>query len=147
MIQERMHRLMNEVGLTIVRIGFGAHLAILHGWGKFPIPSPRFVEGVAEMGFPAPAFFAFMAGLSEFLGGILLALGIATRPAALLVGTTMFVAAFFAHADDPWARKELALLYLLVAICFLLAGGGRFSGDRFVWELWKNRSRKKGHTP
>ena len=69
--------------------------------------------------------------LAEFLGGILLALGLFTRPAAFLIMSTMTVAAFGAHARDPWETKEKALLYLFVAIFFLLAGGGKFAIDRY----------------
>ena len=72
------------------------------------------------------------AGLAEFAGGILLAIGLCTRPAAFFILCTMGVAAGIAHSDDPYRDKELALLFGAVAVMFLLAGSGRFSVDRLL---------------
>jgi len=44
----------------------------------------------------------------------------------------MVVAGLVVHADDPWARKELALLYLLVGVVILVAGPGRLSLDALL---------------
>ncbi len=117
-----------DFGLLIVRVLAGLSLAVAHGWGKLP-PSAGFIEGTANMGFPAPTFFAWMAALSEFGGGLLLALGLATRPAAFLIACTMATAGFVRHASDPYGKKELALVYLGVALLFLFSGSGRFGLD------------------
>lgn len=84
------------------------------------------------MGFPAPEAFAWAAGLAEFAGGLLLALGLLTRPAALFAGTTLAVAFFVRHAPDPFTAKEKALVYLLACICLLLTGAGKFSIDAML---------------
>jgi putative oxidoreductase len=42
----------------------------------------------------------------------------------------MAVAVFFAHAGDPFARKELALLYLLIFSVIFILGAGKYSLDR-----------------
>src|SRR5687768_11440678 len=104
-----------NAGLALLRIFAGVSLAMAHGVGKIP-PSDRLVEGTAGLGFPFPAFFAWAAGLSETLGGSLLALGLLTRIAGFFIAVTMFVAVFGAHAADPYGRKELALLYFFVAV-------------------------------
>ena len=41
----------------------------------------------------------------------------------------MLVAAGLIHADDPWAKKEFALMYLLPFLALLFTGAGRFSLD------------------
>jgi len=120
-----------NLGLLLLRLYAGLALALAHGWGKLP-PSEKFVEGVKDLGFPAPAISAWMAGLSEFGGGILLALGLMTRPAALAVGFTMGVAGFLRHAQDPFRVKELAFAYLAVAVLYLFAGAGSFSIDAMI---------------
>ena len=128
-----------DVGLLIGRVGTGLLLAFGHGIFKLP-PSEQFIAGVARAGFPAPTLFAWMATFAEFGGGLLLALGLLTRPAALLIGFTMLVAALRAHGADPLfaqaARggpsKEMALLYLVPAVLFLLAGAGRYSADAII---------------
>jgi putative oxidoreductase len=122
-----------DIGLTILRISTGFMMAAGHGWYKIP-PSEQFIEGVGNLGFPYPMIFAWMAAISEFFGGILLALGLFTRPAAFFIAGTMFVAAFVRHWEDPFfgspPTKEMALLYLTIAIAFMIAGSGRFSVDQ-----------------
>lgn len=120
-----------DLGLLILRLGAGLALAFAHGLGKIP-PSPGFVEGTAEMGFPLPLLFAWAAALSEFAGGLLLALGLATRPAAFFVSCTMAVAFFVRHGDDTFVDGEKAFLFLLAALTLLVAGAGRYALDRFL---------------
>lgn len=122
---------LQDLGLLIVRLGFGLSLAIGHGLGKLP-PSERFVNGVAEMGFPSPGLFAWGAALSESLGGSLIALGFLTRPAAFFALVTMVVALVLRHAADPFERKEKALLYALVMLALVLGGAGRYSVDALL---------------
>lgn len=118
-------------GLLLLRLGFGLTLALAHGLGKLP-PSAGFVEGVAAMGFPLPTFFAWMAALAEFGGGLCLAFGLLTRPAAALVAVNMAVAFFLSHADDPFQAAEKALLFGVAALALLVIGPGRFSADAFL---------------
>lgn len=120
-----------DAGLTVLRVFAGLSLALAHGLGKTP-PGEKFVAGVAELGFPAPGLFAWAAALAELGGGLLVAAGLATRPAAAMAGFTMVVAAFGRHAADPYAKKEMALLYLGIMLAFVLMGGGRFSLDAVV---------------
>lgn len=117
--------------LTVLRAFTGLALAFGHGLGKLP-PSEKFVAGVTSLGFPAPGLFAWAAALSEFGGGVCLALGLATRPAATLVCFTMAVAAFGQHSSDPFDVKEKALLYGAIALTFVLLGSSRFGLDRLV---------------
>jgi putative oxidoreductase len=42
------------------------------------------------------------------------------------------VAAFVVHSGDPWAKKELALLFAIPYLTLLLAGGGRFALERVI---------------
>lgn len=114
----------------LLRLTAGLFMAS-HGWGKVP-PSPQFVEGVIGLGFPLPEFFAWCAGLAEFAGGLLLALGLLTRPASFFMAFTMAVAAFGAHGQDPLARKELPLLYLALGLYYLIRGAGPYSVDALI---------------
>ena len=120
-----------EIALTALRVFAGLALAFGHGMGKLP-PSDGFVSGVAEMGFPMPEVFAWLASLAEFGGGLCLAIGLFTRPSAFFVAFTMAVAGLVRHAPDPFQKKELALMYLFVALVFMAIGGGRLAADRFL---------------
>jgi putative oxidoreductase len=131
-----------DVGLLLLRL-VGLMIAIGHGMskvigeGRFG-PPEQLVAGVTKMGFPMPTAFAWAAALTEFVGGIFIAVGLATRPAALALAFNMAVAAFVAHRTDPLfmggagAAKEPAVLYLLPFAALALTGAGRYSIDRFI---------------
>lgn len=120
-----------DLAVALLRVGFGLSMAFAHGLAKVGNLS-GFTQNVAKMGIPLPALFGPAAALSEFVGGLLLAIGLFTRPAALCLLITMLVAALWVHADDPFQKKELALAFALVALFFLLYGPGRKSVDAAV---------------
>ena len=122
---------LSELLVLAARVLAGLSLAVAHGWGKVP-PSPKFILTVGGLGFPQPTLFAWMSGATELVGGLLLAAGLLTRPAAFAIAVNMGVAAFLAHARDPFRARELALLFLASALVFLSKGGGRFALDRVV---------------
>jgi putative oxidoreductase len=128
---EQSRPALKDAGLLLLRVFAGLALASAHGFGKLP-PSEGFIAGAAEMGFPLPVFFAWAAALAESLGGVLLALGLFTRPAALFILINMAVASFIRQAGDPFLERELSLLYGAVAILFLLARSGRFGLDALL---------------
>jgi putative oxidoreductase len=117
-----------DIGALILRVFAGLALALAHGIGKMP-PSEQFIRVVAEMGFPSPEAFAWAAGIAELAGGLLLAIGLLTRPAAIVIAITMLVAAILGEAGNPFVERERALLFGVIAIYFVLAGPGRYSVD------------------
>jgi len=77
-------------------------------------------------------------GIIELVGGILIALGLFTRPVALLASGTMAVAYFQFHwklAMDSWKflpvvnQGELAVMYCFVFLMFAVSGAGAMSID------------------
>ncbi len=120
-----------DAGLFALRVWFGGVLAVTHGWGKM-LDVASFTPYVAKLGLPAPAAFALAAAAGELAGGVMLALGLFTRLGALLVGATMAVAVFLAHAGQPFAKKEEAAAYGVAALALFVAGPGRFSVDALL---------------
>lgn len=118
-------------GLLLLRVIAGLALAYAHGLGKFP-PSEGFVTRVGTMGLPAPELFSWLAATAELGGGVLLALGLLTRPAALLVLGNMSVVVLLAHAGDSFGDREKAVLFGAVALFYLLVGAGRYSLDALI---------------
>ncbi|MBP7830569.1 MAG: DoxX family protein [Kiritimatiellae bacterium] len=124
-----------NLGLLILRVFIGAAM-LTHGIPKIT-GGPQFWEGVGgvmtKIGVPGPAvFWGFMAAVAESVGAALLLLGAFTTIASFLLVFTMSVAAFVAHAADPFDVKEKALLFLFAALLFLLKGAGRWSVDRLI---------------
>ncbi|MBC8108044.1 MAG: DoxX family protein [Anaerolineae bacterium] len=140
----------SDLALAILRVSTGLLMAFGHGKGKlfhdgtFGV-SEQLVQGTAKLGFPAPTFFAWCAALAEFGCGILVAIGLFTRPAAAILVFNMAVAAFGAHLHAPIVSppgsdapsKELALLYLLPFLLFAFTGAGHFSADAMIRTMEK----------
>jgi NADH:ubiquinone reductase (H+-translocating) len=120
-----------SIGFVMLRVFTGIGM-MTHGYGKVFGNPERFLSTVENIGFPFPGFFAFAASFSEFFGALLLCCGVLTRVWAFFIACTMSVAAFIVHGGDPFARKELALLYLFVALFFMMKGGGTFSIDYLI---------------
>lgn len=80
---------------------FLAPLFIMAGFGKL-----AGIENTASyfefLGLPAPTLMAYLAGVTEFAGGILLLAGLAVRWAAVPLMFTMIVAAGTAHWENGW---------------------------------------------
>jgi putative oxidoreductase len=78
-----------------------------------------------------------MSGILEFFGGLLILLGLFTRPAAFILSGLLAVAYFMAHAPGGfWPilnRGELAVLYSFVFLYLAAAGGGEWSLDKLFW--------------
>lgn len=120
-----------DVGLLILRIGIGIAF-VVHGWGKItggPEGWAQLGQAISHVGIPfGYTFFGFMAALSEFGGGILLALGLLTRIAAPMMLCTMIVAASMHIATgqgSPWHAIEAGVLFLSL----IFIGPGAYSLD------------------
>lgn len=77
-----------------------------------------------------------LAIFAELFCSLAVMLGIGTRLAAVPVIITMLVAAFIIHAADPWAKKELALLYAVIFTTLFFTGAGRFRLKLSKLEGW-----------
>ena len=128
-----------QVGLAALRISVGVLVAIFHGWHKV-VQGWQYVTAgsdwpllhdTVQLGFPLPVLFTILAALSQFVGGWLLVFGACTRVAALMVASTMFTATVF-NIQSGGPDVQLAGLYALVSVAFVLIGGGRWSIDRYL---------------
>lgn len=82
-----------------------------------------------------------VAGILEFFGGMLLLIGLFTRPVAFVLSGLMAFAYFLVHAGRGfWTIAnggELAVIYCFAFLYMAAAGGGAFSVDN-----WRARSRR-----
>ena len=118
--------------LSILRIVVGL-LFMLHGTQKlFNYP-----PGPPGM-FPIPLFSFFgLAGFLEAAGGLLILLGLFTRPVAFILSGQMAFAYFMGHftpkAFWPMANGgEVAVLYCFIFLYLAVAGGGQWSLDNLM---------------
>jgi putative oxidoreductase len=74
------------------------------------------------------------AGIIEFAGGLMIALGLFGDVAAFIASGQMAVAYFMAHAKDGWNpianHGESAVLYCFIFLYIAARGTGRYSLDR-----------------
>lgn len=120
---------LNHFWLLVYRVAFSAFM-LTHGIPKLE----RLLAGNGG-NFPDPLgvgsnLSLILAIFGEVIAPVLVLIGFSTRLSSVPVIITMAVAAFMQHADDPFARKELALVYLIGFLTILIMGGGRYSLDR-----------------
>lgn len=115
--------------LSVLRFVVG-FLFVWHGMQKL-FNYPASANGAAEL----MSFMGF-AGVLEVVGGLLIVLGLFTRPAAFILSGMMAVAYFTAHAPGgflPLVNKgELAVIYSFVFLFLSVAGGGVWSLDSLL---------------
>jgi putative oxidoreductase len=118
-------------GPFLLRLAVGGAM-VIHGSQKLFGDPGRFIGFVGKLGFPLPTVFGWAAIAAEFLGGLALVLGLATRWAAVFVALTMGVAAFIAHANDGFNKQEYPLVLMLGALSLLFSGAGAWSLDAWL---------------
>ena len=140
--------LTTSIGLLVLRLGMGGYLAT-HGWGKLQmVLAGRFDQFGDPIGLGAgPSLVLVM--IAEFFCALLVAVGLATRYAAVPPVIAMAVAALVVHGADPWtmgkaaelfmsgtaeswASKEPALMFLVAFLALIFTGAGRYSLDALI---------------
>ena len=125
------------LGLLILRLVVGLTMAAhgsqkLFGWfGGYGLQGTGgFLE---KLGFVPGRRHALFAGLAEFIGGLLLALGFATPVAAMLIVSVMFVAVATVHVKNGYFISSQGYEYNLtlaaVAVSVAIIGAGPVSLD------------------
>lgn len=112
--------------LAVLRI-VTALLFIQHGTAKlfgFPTAMPMEIELFSLFG---------LAGVLEVVGGLLILVGLFTRPVAFILSGEMAVAYFMVHLPQGFHpmlnQGELAILYCFIFLYLVFAGPGAWSVD------------------
>jgi putative oxidoreductase len=124
---------LSDLGLLVLRIGIGL-IFIYHGYPKL-LGGPDVWNSVGgalmTMGIDKYlTFFGFMAALSEFGGGLLLAIGLLVRPASAFLFITMVVATMMhVKSGDSFTVYSHALKCAVLFFSLILIGPGKMSLD------------------
>lgn len=132
LISEETREKAHDAGLLVLRLCVGGMMLFGHGWGKLANFSAVVKEFPDPIGLGAPVALS-LAIVAEVVCSLLIMAGAATRLATIPFLSTMLVAALVIHSDDPWGKKEFALLYFVPALTLLLTGPGRWSVDAKLW--------------
>lgn len=134
---------LQPLALLVMRLALGV-IILVHGSQKVFGGLPHHAQFVASLGMPA--WLGYVSAFTEFLGGILILVGLFTRAAAFAVCINLSVAIWKVHWHNgllaahggyelPLALATLAfgLIFLgagPIAIDHVLRGGGSFSAKR-----------------
>lgn len=123
-------------GIFIMRVGVGI-IFILHGYPKIaggPEVWAKLGGALAPFGITfVPVFWGFMAAFSEFIGGMMIVLGLFTRVAGLMLFITMGVAtSMHLNNGDPFSKYSQPMLAAFLFFGFLFIEPGRYSMDNWI---------------
>ena len=126
--------LAREGGLTFLRLLVGLFL-VYHGWELFD--AAKIKEYAAWDLFHhftwAPLLVRSGKG-AELAGGLLLAAGLFTRAACLLIVVTMLFITFVIGTGKIWYEDQYPFLFAVLAMVYFFNGPGRYSLDHHLFE-------------
>jgi putative oxidoreductase len=149
-INDGLQKVMTDTGLLGMRVMLGV-VFMFHGSQKlFGSFGGSGIEGFAgfldSLGIPLPTLNAYMAGGSEFFGGLLLLTGVGARLASVPLTITMLVAAFTVGKgfNVLTGGMEYPLTLAVVATGLGLIGPGRFTLSHAARSLRRPRPQNAG---
>ncbi|KQY40594.1 DoxX family protein [Rhizobium sp. Root483D2] len=114
---------------TLLRVVAGV-LLVTHGFGK--ISNPFGAVGMVEsLGFYPGVFWSPLLAATEFFGGILIAIGLFTRPASFAAMIVLLVTVYF-HGivkSEGLAGAEKSILWAAIFLFFAIRGSNAQSVD------------------
>ncbi len=137
-----------NVGATVLRATTGS-IFFMHGAQKlFGWFGGYGLQGTAQfmssLGLNPGIFHAGLAGSAEFFGGLLLIVGLLTRPSAAALAVIMLVAAFTVHLKNGFFLDKGGFEYVFAlfgaSAALLLMGAGSLSLDKLLSHRFGNYS-------
>lgn len=120
---------LRDAAETLLRVVAGLAL-VTHGAGK--IVNPFGATGMVEsLGFHPGVLWSPLLAATEFFGGILIALGLLTRPASVAAAIVLLVTVYFHWIvrAEGYGGAEKSILWAAIFIFFAIRGANRHSVD------------------
>ncbi len=120
----------------------GIRLVLAYGFYNPALSKLQNIDSVAQwfsqMGYPFPLLSAYLAGITELLGVILLPIGLFTRIISVPLMFVMLVAIFTVHWEHGFPASqngfEIPLYYFLMLFVLFSHGAGKFSLDNILFK-------------
>ena len=116
--------------LLALRIFVGVGM-LTHGFPKLMMLLSGKIEFINFFGIGEKTSL-ILAVFAEVLCSLFVLMGLFTRFTVFPLIITMLVAVFVVHNNDPFAKQEMALLYLFHYLLIFIAGHGNISIDRMI---------------
>ena len=116
-----------HLSLLLLRVAVAA-LMLTHGWPKLS----KVLAGDMQFGDPiglGPGPSLILVAFAEGICSLLILIGAGTRLASIPLIINFIVVFFIVHGNDPFGKRELPLLYLILYIILLIMGSGKYSVD------------------
>lgn len=125
-IEKFYHKDNHDIADFLIRLAL-AIVFIYHGWGKLHnlAGTVQFFNSVG-----LPVYFAYLVAFIEFLGGIMMLLGVWIRPVAWLFAAIMIGAIAFVKGSHGFAGYEFELTLLIASLAVAYLPVGKFSYRR-----------------
>jgi uncharacterized membrane protein YphA (DoxX/SURF4 family) len=116
--------------MALVRLAMGAVL-IQHGYQKLFVGLGEFGGFLRQVGIPAPEVMAPLVSLLEILGGLLLILGLMTRPLGMLFTLEFLTTLLIVNkiGRQGWQASEIDVMLLAGSLMLLIGGPGALALD------------------
>ncbi len=131
---------LQPLGALFLRLVLGFAM-LYNGWDKV-VPAGGFHghntfaaldhHGHFVVSLGLPYWLGYVSAFAEFVGGILLILGLLTRFAAFMAAGDMFVALVFVNIHHGYIGSQYSLALMVIALMLLFCGAGKLSLDRKI---------------
>ena len=121
-------------GLAILRIITGL-LMTYHGLEVFDSSKiQEYAKWDVLKSFPSPLLMAYVGKGLEFVTGLLLTIGLFTRPASLLMAINMLVICFKIGSGKFYYEDQHPFIFAMLALVFFFAGPVKWSVDQLIFK-------------
>ena len=122
---------MQPCGALLMRLSLGGIMAY-HGYGKVVPHGALNHYGHFIMTLGLPYWLGYVSAYTEFVGGMLLVLGLLTRFAAFAITINMLVALFKVTLHHGYSGSEYVIALIAIAVMLLCYGAGALALDRKI---------------
>lgn len=132
----RYYPFTSDLAYVVVRVTVGL-MIFWHGYLKVTTATHAGLTGYfAKLGLEPAGFWAYFIPFNETVGALLIAFGLLTRPAAVIMIIEFIVLILVVHAPRGYGMAvngvEFPLMWMLMLVAIALRGGGPYSLDRKI---------------